>query len=315
MKSYHSQIKNKEYVYELWKKSNVRSVFTNPKILSYYHDDIKYLVILKKEVPVCFFPFIEKRKKLIYPGSFYYFGPIWFEKISKLYDHSSLDIITNCYDTLFNFLEKNFEKYEFMTHFNINEIRPIKWINSEKNLKLKFEPMYTALIDNLQNESLEKIKTKFRNLRKRQIKKINIYENDLVKYEPTINEIFDLYIKSIKLNTNEKNKFKKNLIFYQKIINLNHGKIFCYKDKKNSDLAGLCLLIFDDLSSHLILNIVNKEWKNFGLMQKLILDCLKFSKEKKLKIFDFNGANSRSLSDDKQSYGSIPQLYFKITKN
>lgn len=315
MKLYHSQIKNKEYVYDLWKKSNVRSIFTNPKILSYYHEEVKYLVLFKKEVPLCFFPFIEKKKELIYPLSFYYFGPIWFEKISKAYNHSSLDIITNCYDTLFVYLEKNFLKYEFMTHFNINEIRPIKWISSEKNLKLKIEPMYTALIDNLQNESLDEIKAKFRNLRKRQIKKINIYKNDLVEYTPSTDEIFNLYIKSVNLNINEQNKFKKNLIFYQKLVNLNHGKIFCYKNQKNSNLAGLSLLIFDDLSSHLILNIVDEKWKNYGLMQKLILDCLKFSKEKKLKIFDFNGANSRSLSDDKQSYGSNPQIYFKISKN
>ena len=50
MKLYHSQIKNKEYVYDLWKKSNVRSIFTNPKILSYYHEEVKYLVLFKFKI-------------------------------------------------------------------------------------------------------------------------------------------------------------------------------------------------------------------------------------------------------------------------
>ena len=75
------------------------------------------------------------------------------------------------------------------------------------------------------------------------------------------------------------------------------------------------LLLFDNKSSHLVLNLADDEWKKKGIMSWAINNAIKTTKDNKLEIFDFNGANSPMRGDNKHSFGAKSTMYFKLMNN
>ena len=72
------------------------------------------------------------------------------------------------------------------------------------------------------------------------------------------------------------------------------------------------ILLFDNKSSHLILNLADKEWKKKGIITWATHKTIIYTKKKEFDIFDFNGANSPLRGDSKHSFGSKAKLFFNL---
>ena len=115
-----------------------------------------------------------------------------------------------------------------------------------------------------------------------------------------------------KQNIDISHETEQNIISLYEAVQNDFGDIVAIINSDNNDIIAIALLLNDQKSSNLVLNLNNEKYKKAGSNAFLIYEILKHLKKQEINILDFNGANSPNRSDDKHSYGSSFELYFQI---
>lgn len=299
----------------VWNNSPNANAYNNPELTRSFKNISYYAVSKGKEILCCWPIHIKKNNECQIPDLFYYFGPFWSNKIKDLPEHSWMSYSLNVYEFFIKEFTKKFKKITFELHYSLNDVRIFDWWNYDKSSSIRFKiyPRYTALIDNLKNKSEIDIVSDYRYSRRYELKKFSKLENEIVSAKIDINEILKLYFKIVKVNNIiDKNQITENIKIINKLSKKKLSKVFAYKSKKTNELICVTILIFDKISSHLILSIATEEWKRKGVMTWILHKSIMYTKERALDIFDFNGANSPKRGDHKHSFGSKTKLFFKL---
>ena len=307
---------NAEDSHKIWKQSPNASIFTNPEFLKSLKN-ISYYSVYNGEEPICCWPVhTNENGNLVIPDFFYYFGPFWSNAILKLPNHSWLAKSTKVYECFLENLTQKHNKINFQFHHTLSDVRIFDWwnYNTTKN-KFDINVKYTALINQLKIKNEKEILSHFRYVRRYEIK--NFKENESKVYlcnGVSVDELITMYFKTVteKHSKEYEQSLIEKLIFFHNMCNKNFGKIFAYREKKSKKLICLILILIDQNSAHLILNLSTKEWKNENIMSWAIHKLFLYIKTINIDVLDFNGANSPKLGDDKQSYGSIAKPYFNF---
>lgn len=304
---------SKSEAMKFWESSPQATAFTNPKILSYFNLNIDWWQSKKGEQPIAIWPInFGENNKISIPDFFYYFGPIWFEDFYEIPNHSWLSLSKNVYEGFIKNFILEYGGIHSQLPIGLNDVRIFDWWNYHEKESKHFliKPKYSAIINDLDQVSKNDLTSNFRYWRRNELKKI---EKNLNMIEKTNNytakEILEFYNKVTK-NNNE-----NTISMIESFLNLekdNFGEIIAYRNKKNNSLISLIIMLFGKNEANLIISLVDEDWKKKGLSVFSILESLLSAKKKKLKIYDFNGANSPNRGDDKHSYGASTKLFFEI---
>ena len=304
---------SKNEAFKFWESSPQATAFTNPKILSYFNLKIDWWQSKKGEQPVAMWPINYDENKIVtIPDFFYYFGPIWFEDFHKIPNHSWLSLSKNVYEGFIKNFVLEYRNIHSQLPLGLNDVRIFDWWNyhEKENKRFLIKPKYSAVLDNLDRLSINDIKSNFRYWRRNELKKIEKNFNTIEKTNKfTAKEILEFYNKVTK--NNKENTFS----MIEGFLNLEKdkfGEIIAYRNKKNNKLISLIIMLFGKNEANLIISLIDENWKKEGLSVFSILESILSAKKKKLKLYDFNGANSPNRGDDKHSYGALPKLFFDI---
>lgn len=302
---------------EVWNNSPNANAFNNPNFLKNFKN-ISFFAVLKGEEFFCCWPVqINKNRCSQIPAMFYYFGPFWSSKIKSLPNHSWLNCSLKVYELFLKKFTKKFKKINFELHYSLTDVRIFDWWNYNKsNNRFKIYPRYTALIDNLKKTNEKEIIANYRYSRRYELKKFHKLKNEIFETEISTKEILDLYFRIVEVKiSKDKREITKNIGIMTELSKNNLCKTIAYKSKKTGELVSVIILIFDTLSSHLVLSVANEEWKKKGIMTWSLHNAIMFTKSKNLNIFDFNGANSPQRGDHKHSFGAKTKLFFNLSYN
>ena len=297
---------------KVWLTSPNANIYNNPFFLIKFKN-IKFYGIFKGDEILCCWPLYIKGKKTLVPDLFYYFGPFWSKKINTIPDHSWLSYSTKIYETCLNKLTKHFNKIDFELHYTLRDVRVFDWWNYNKeNLRFKIIPRYTAIVDGLNKKTENQIINDYRYVRRYELKRFAKYTNDIISSKIDFKDILNLYYELIKINEKDKKLLENNLKTIYDLKNTNLCQLLGYRCKKTNKIVSISILLFDNNSSHLVLNIADNNWKKKGIVSWATHNAIIFTKKRNLDIFDFNGANSPQRGDHKHSFGSKTRLYFNL---
>ena len=296
---------------KVWLTSPNANIYNNPFFLKNFKN-IKFYGVFKGDEIFCCWPLYIKDKNTLVPDLSYYFGPFWTKKII-IPEHSWLSYSTKIYETFLNKFTKYYNKINFELHYTLYDIRVFDWWNyNKKKSRFKIIPRYTAIIDNLNQKTENQIIKNYRYVRRYELKKFAQYENEIINSKIKFKNILDLYYELINIKEEDKKLLENNLKIIYKLRNTNLCELFGYRCKKTNKIVSISILLFDNNSSHLVLNIADKNWKKKGIMTWSLHKAIMFTKNKNLDIFDFNGANSPQRGDHKHSFGSETKLFFNL---
>jgi hypothetical protein len=309
-----SQISSKS-TEDIWLNSPQSSVFTHPKVLDELAKEVHWWAVTKGQETQCIWPVTlnAKRKPFIPPFS-YWQGPMWTKKAYNHPSHKTLSLKTAVYELFIKTFIDNYESIKASLHPSLLDVRVFDWWNYHEPNKPKFKikPRYTALITNIQksNKDIEKNfrRNKSRDLKKFEKIKKSIYFDNLCSEE----EFITFYKEKLKI---EKAVTSDELISLLRIVRNGHGWIQAARQRKNSTLCGLIIVFHHHNQANFIINLALKEFKREGLMPASVFKAIETARDRGLKYFDFNGANSPDRGDNKHSYGAEPLLYFDLEYN
>jgi hypothetical protein len=309
-----SRISNNK-VEDFWINSPQSSVFTHPNVLEEFAKEVHWWAVFKGQEIQCVWPITlnDKRESFLPPFS-YWQGPFWTKKGFNHPYHRTLSVTTSVYELFIKHLFLEYGSIKASLHPSLLDVRVFDWWNYHEPNKPKFiiKPRYTALITNIQKSNKD-IEKNFRVNKRRDLKKFekikkSIYFDNLCSEE----EFITFYKEKLKI---EKAVTSDELISLLRIVRNGHGWIQAARQKKNSTLCGLIIVFQHQNQANLIINLALNEFKREGLMPASVFKAIETARDRGLKYFDFNGANSPARGDDKHSFDAEPVLYFDLEYN
>ena len=299
---------------KIWDESPNSSIYNNPEFLKFFRN-IEIYGVYKGEELICCWPLKLKNKNQTYiPNFFYYLGPYWSKKILKIPNHSWLKYSSDVYELFLKKLTNKFDCIDFDLHYSLNDVRIFDWWNyNDQERRFKIYPKYTAIIENLKKKSENQIINNYRYVRRYELKHFKKYHTQIEECEVSLDEIYKLYFETIKINDErEVVNIKNKIETIYKITKTEYGKNISYRLKGTEKILCVMMLLFDNYSAHLVMNLAEREWKKKGIITWATHKTIIYSKEKNLEIFDFNGSNSPLRGDNKHSFGSESKLFFNL---
>jgi hypothetical protein len=299
----------------VWLNSPQSSVFTHPNVLEEFAKEVHWWAVFKGQEIQCVWPITlnDKRESFLPPFS-YWQGPFWTKKGFNHPYHRTLSVTTSVYELFIKHLFLEYGSIKASLHPSLLDVRVFDWWNYHEPNKPKFiiKPRYTALITNIQKSNKD-IEKNFRVNKRRDLKKFekikkSIYFDNLCSEE----EFITFYKEKLKI---EKAVTSDELISLLRIVRNGHGWIQAARQKKNSTLCGLIIVFQHQNQANLIINLALNEFKREGLMPASVFKAIETARDRGLKYFDFNGANSPARGDDKHSFDAEPVLYFDLEYN
>ena len=150
---------------KFWDKSPHSTIFTNPKFLSYFKYDIYWWKALKGNETICIWPVcLENKSKIVLPDFSYYFGPLWFKDFFQIPNHSWLALSKSIYELFINKFINEYEAVVAQLPIGLTDVRIFDWwnYNLEEQKRFIIKPRYTAIIEDVNKLSEDKIKANFR---------------------------------------------------------------------------------------------------------------------------------------------------------
>lgn len=317
MSSFEFEITDSAQIQRLWDKAPYATAFTSPEVLKQLSYKTTWWLASKGSETVCAWPVCHINENQIgVPDFTYYVGPVWSEYRSSIPAHRWLAVSTEIYEGFIKKFISNYGAVHACLTPDLHDVRVFDWWNYHEPDKPRFRirPRYTAILSNLQGKSEDDIRSDFRELRRRELRKLPDNIRRAEKNRISSNDIQKLYAEVM---DRQKSSVEKQV--YDQIDKITHlidqgfGDIIAFEESANKhEIVAAMLLLYGNRTANMILNVVSNKWRSSGLPAHLMMAGIMQSKIAGMDFFDFNGANSPNRGDDKHSYGGVATLYFDL---
>ena len=303
-------------VENFWNSSTDATVFTRFHVLSCMSDRTDWWGVYKGSELITIWPVPLSKIDLVYiPDFCYYVGPIWSKSHSLRPESSKFSERLSVYNFSVNELLNLYSNLVFELPPSQLDVRAFLWWNYQtKNSMFKVEPRYSAIISDIQVKTNTEILAGFRELRRREVKKVAVIPKLEILSVYSFKELSDLYWRVLGLQNIARNhEVDQTLMKIVKLAEKGDLKFFVFTNPSSGELLGIIVLLLSKKTANLILNLTEPSARNTGLSSWAMYQVLKTCKSLGVDIFDFNGANSPNRGDDKHSYGAKESLYFRLS--
>ena len=296
------------------------SAFTFPKVLGSLTSKLSYWGCWKGSELVAIWPLCELADGTVFTPDFtYYVGPVFSRHFHQSPAHRKSNHLYLIFSSYMDAFATRYKKISFSLSLSIQDVRYFLWSNHSHSSPFKFEitPRYTAIIHDLPSKTEDLILQSFRETRRNNYRKALTDHQFILDDTPVTAEesraVIDLYQHTItKQGHAVEPKTLAQIVNFIETIPDSFKYCIKVKSQLTGKLAFFALNLVDHYSSHLVLNLVDEEFRNSKVATLGIMHSILASKKRNCQVFDFNGANSPTRADDKHSYGAEPQLYFSI---
>lgn len=290
-------------------------MFNNPDVISTLSEDHSWWVVSKGDEPFLVWPVhLGKTKKPAVPPFAYFFGPMW-SPIAESRPMSSVYADRLCaYNEMVEFLLSRFGGVANSLHPTLTDIRAFSWWGHNTGQHFEVSPRFTAQILDLQNKSSGQLLASYRELRRREIKRV---EHSLAY--TVVSHVEEVVVKSLYAAAFEKQgqaPCETDMSAIHNLLTLveeGHGFIVGAQSKVSKEVDSMTLILSDGRTANMVLNLTNPAKRVLGVGAWTVHKSIEKSRELGMQTFDFNGANSPMRADDKHSYGAEEVLFFSVS--
>lgn len=299
---------------ELWQNSPQATLFVKPSVLSKLSEKVEYWVCRKGNENLCVWPVALDKQGAVYRPPFtYWVGPFWSVSGCEIPAHRWLSESTAVYESFIEHLLDRYGSINCSLPPGLSDVRVFDWWNYHDTDKKRFRisPRYTARIDGLPD--IPDISSGYRELRRRELRKMENLVSMVETTEPTVDEILQLYCLTMarqnkKINSNTEQVVRSAI----GLVGVGQGWMTAFRDVESESIVSVDLVLEAKGVANLLINVVRPEWRNRGLLPYTTHSAIMEARSRGCVTFDFNGANSPKRGDDKHSYGAKPVLYFDL---
>jgi hypothetical protein len=307
---------NETKVENFWNSSEDATAFTRYYVLSGLSHRSDWWGVYKGNELIAIWPVPLSKTDFVYIPEFcYYVGPIWSKSHSLRPESSKFSERLSVYNFSINELLSVYSNLVFELSPSQLDVRPFLWWNHQtQNSVFKVEPRYSAVISGIQVKTNTEILAGFRELRRREVKKVSIIPKLEILSVFPFEKISDLYWRVLGLqNITRNHEVDESLMRIVKLAEKSDLKFFVFTNPDSSELLGIIVLLLSKKTANLVLNLTEPSARNTGLSSWAMYQVLTICKSLGVDSFDFNGANSPNRGDDKHSYGAKESLYFRLS--
>jgi hypothetical protein len=311
-------------VQRLWDKSPQASVFTFPRVTNELSSQVNWILCSKGEEAVLAWPVTRNAAGVLAPPQLTYFvGPLWSQSASIRPVTSQLKIRLQVYEELCDYLFAEYGGITADLHPSVTDVRPFLWwnIDSELSPHLDVNPKYTAQLRNLQVESEGSMLAQFRELRRREVRRVaasgEFHREALTRLnDAELGQMTRLYRATLEraIQPDSWTSLERQLVALSKLVADGYGFFMVTRNshRDKGQIVAITLNLVMRQESHLVLNLVDAEFRSSGVAAWNMFNTVIEAKRQGVETFDFNGANSPRRGDDKHSYGAKEVLYFQV---
>ncbi len=300
----------------LWKDSPHATVFTHPDVLSKLCQRVDWWAAHKGHRPLCAWPVcLPDGNTVGLPELTYYVGPIWSKMADNMPAHRWLSRSTQVYEGFIEIFLQEYGRVHASLPKGLLDVRAFDWWHYHQPDKPRFtiRPRYTACIHDLDKNDQATILADFRQLRRRELRKMEADGPPARSQDWQADDLILLYADVLgrqDIDIQAKNeRLIHNLVA---LVQAGFGEVIAYQDPQDHHIIAACLLLYGHGQANMVLNVVENEWRSTGLPAWMITETIIQAKKQGMTCYDFNGANSPNRGDDKHSYGAHPVLFFEI---
>lgn len=290
-------------------------MFNNPDVISTLSDDHSWWVASKGDEPFLVWPVhLGKKKRPAVPPFAYFFGPMW-SPVAESRPMSSVYSDRLCaYSEMVEFLVSRFGGVANSLHPTLTDIRAFSWWGHNTEQHFEVSPRFTAQIRDLQSKTSGQLLASYRELRRREIKRV---ERSLACI--VVSHVEEVVVKSLYAAAFEKQgqaPYGTDMNAIHNLLTLvekGHGFIVGALSKVSKEIDSMTLVLSDGITANMVLNLTNPAKRVSGVGAWTVHKSIEKAQELGLQTFDFNGANSPMRADDKHSYGAEEVLFFSVS--
>ncbi|MFO7802275.1 MAG: GNAT family N-acetyltransferase [Desulfovermiculus sp.] len=307
---------NAQQAEDFWQDSPHGSVFTHPQVLTRLSPDVHWWLARKGREPFCLWPVcLEQDGNIHLPGLAYYVGPMWSRAGSSIPTHRWLADSTSVYKGLARKMIEHHGAVQAQLPVRLHDVRVFDWWNYHHPEKPRFTilPRYTACIENLQKRCVENIWSDFREVRRKEIRRLQRKGLPKRTFNWKEEELIGFYCRELGGQGVSVSEPAQKLM--QELIGLasqGWGQIFAFRDSVHGEIASALVSLRAKGIWNMVLNATASNWRGSGLTAWTISTGITAAKDLGDDTCDFNGANSPARGDDKHSYGARPCLFFEL---
>jgi lipid II:glycine glycyltransferase (peptidoglycan interpeptide bridge formation enzyme) len=310
------ELLNEKSLENLWDSSRDATAFTQFGVLSSLAFRSEWWGVYKGTTLIAAWPIALSKTNSVYIPEFcYYVGPIWNESHTERPESSKFSERINVYNLYISHFLKLYKNLIFELPPTQQDVRAFLWWNYQAQGHIfRIEPRYSAIISNIQARSDVELLSSFRELRRREIRKISTNPKFEIFSKFDFDKLSKLYWKVLGLQNISRNKETEDSL--KRVINLSEKsdlKFLVFTNENSDEMLGVIVLLIAKNTANLILNLFEPSVRNSGLPSWAIYKAILSCKILGVDNFDFNGANSPNRGDDKHSYGAKEILYFRLS--
>jgi hypothetical protein len=301
---------------EFWRGSPHATVFTHPEVLGAMAHGHEWFLASKGAAPVCLWPVpLDSTGRVRTPEFSYYVGPMWSAEAAARPAHRALSDALEVYEALIEALVGRYGEVHAELPVGLDDVRAFDWWNYHVPDRPRFSlsPRYTARIPNLQNSTDEDLKASFRELRRRELRRVEkgavpkrIDAADAEVVRALYHEVMHRQDRPVSAETDNA------IAQVHSLASTGHGLVVGHRNDGAERPASLVVLLIGNATGNMVLNLTATDARTSGIQARTVVEAMRAARVAGCDVFDFNGANSPRRGDDKHSYGAGPALYFRL---
>lgn len=299
----------------LWEDSPHGTIFTHPYVIQHLAYKVEWWLCKKGDEPLCLWPAaLDQNGNPYQPGFTYWVGPLWSKASRSSPSHRKLALETSVYESFLKAFETNYGGIEASLPLGIHDVRVFDWWNFHDADKPRFtiKPRYTAVLNI--SGSIESIIKGFRELRRRQLRKIWGTHDLALEHTCKPKEVIELYAQTMKRgNCHPEPTDYSDISSLIHLVDSGYGFVNTFRDQATGLPAAVVLVLAGKGTANIVLNLAHDAWRHRSVMPLAIYSAIIRAQGMGCNKIDFNGANSPLRGDDKHSYGAEEKLYFDIS--
>lgn len=300
-----------------WQRSPQATVFNHPAVALRLAGRVDWWRASKGETPFLLWPVaFDEAQQPSNPPFSYYFGPMWSPEAAARAATSQLSDALTFYGAIADVLVDNYPRIGVELHHTLQDVRFFDWWNYgvEGASKFMIRPRYSAIIRGLQQTSEETVRSGYRELRRRELRKAH-RDGDFVLGDKLCKSDFERLRSAVfsQQNSFPEPREDSALAAVFELVQDGWGRVAEIRDRSTSRVVAAGVVLEAAGTSNLVLSATDPQFRKAGLGAALIDHLIVGAKQRGNHNFDFNGANSPSRGDDKHSYGAEALLYFQAS--
>lgn len=298
-----------------WTHSTCASVFVHPVVSKALMHGCRWFFLEKDSEPILMWPFSdESRATLDGSGFSYFFGPVWSDILERLGESTQHRLRAEGLYTMLQHLSGLTSSLAFEVAPDFRDLRPFLWWNelAGSTRAVNIEPRYTATISNLAASSDSELLAAFRTTRRQEV--LRVAKSDSFYWSTDLDwaEVIRVYADVISRSGGTPDLAHHSLDGLRSLAGSSSALLLGSRESGSGELAAFSLILRGKNTSNLVLTGAASKFRRSGVGAWQTFRSIQVARDLGDDIFDFNGANSPRLGDDKHSYGAREQLFFRV---